>query len=186
MASLSVWASLSFHEDSYGPTAAYRLIFSCARFIQKATGQEDLVQSCDAPLQRGLVGQRCGTWNPSTATAVPLSHSTHTHTYVYANTHHEGSVVFLPSDIHTALFLTFDQCLLPHGLSRSHTHAFTVMHCTSLFHVQKYTFLILSSHIFYIRYNSLTRKKVNYCTIWSNHLRSNCSCNMRSTFSVLF
>lgn len=74
----------------------------------------------------------------------------------------------------------------PWSLSITHTCIYSNALHIYLFHVQKYTFLILSSHIFYIRYNSLTRKKVNYCTIWSNHSQSNCSCNMRSTFSVLF
>lgn len=51
-------------------------------FIQKATGQEDLIQSHDAPLQRGLLERCCGKWTPgsATATAAQLEHTYSTRT----------------------------------------------------------------------------------------------------------
>lgn len=52
-------------------------------FIQKATRQEDLIQSCDAPLQRGLLEQCCRKWTPQHSYSQGWPASTHlkyTHT----------------------------------------------------------------------------------------------------------
>lgn len=118
-------------------------------FIQKATGQEDLIQSCDAPLQRGLLEQCFGKWNPTTATAraAPLTHtySTHTQTLVqthrvHTHMHKQKSMVFLLS--HSSLA----NLAIVHSPMLSLTHTQTVTHTAhkvALTFRTEYIFLIL-------------------------------------------
>ena len=103
-------------------------------FIQKATGQEDLIQSRDAPLQRGLLEQCCGKWTPSTTGAAPSS--THlracTHKHMCQHTMciqtQAGEHLCFIFHIHTAFWVNpgiVHSPMLSLALALSHPHALT-------------------------------------------------------------
>lgn len=107
-------------------------------FIQEATGQEDLIQSCDAPLQRGLPEQCCGKWTPSTYTAraaLPAhTSSTQTHVQTHGVLIHtqtkENYFLFCLSHLHSSLanlVIVYSPMI---SFTHTCTHKQTVTHYT--------------------------------------------------------
>lgn len=106
-------------------------------FIQKATGQEDLIQSCDAPLQRGLLEQYCGKWTPGTSTARAA----------------------LPAHTHTQCRNTAAQIHTMH--SSIHTKENYFLYCLSLFHSSLANWVIVYSPIILFTH-TCTHKQQGY------------------------